>query len=158
MARRTEEKQFRVAPKGEGTEPEEVTISITALDGNSGGLLGIKLLQIFGPSLLGVITAMEVNDLSKVAAQANDFFTKLTPAEFKSIRDQLFRGGQVREMGQFSDLNDAFIAERFAGHTGSLMALIFFALKVNFANFFQDLGISKERIQKLTSKVETKTK
>lgn len=156
MARKTESKAFKVAPLGEGTEPEEVTISITALDGNSGGMLGVKLLQLFGPSLVGVVAAMESNDVSKVTTQAAEFFSKLTPAEFKSVRDQLFKGGQVQEMGQFKDLNEAFISDRFAGHTGSLFALMFFALKVNFANFFEDLGISADRMKNLIPKVEKK--
>lgn len=155
MARKPETKTFKVTSKDESTEPATVDITIVPLDGNTGGLLGIKLLQLFGPSIVGVIAAMETDDLSKVSAQASDFFTKLTPAEFKSIRDQLFAGGQVQEMGEFSDLNAAFIADRFAGHVGSLFALVFFALKVNFRNFFDDLGIGKDRIAKLIAKVET---
>lgn len=155
MARKVESKTFKVAGKGEEVEASEVTISITPLDGNTGGLLGIKLLQLFGPSIVGVIAAMETDDLSKVSAMASDFFTKMTPAEFKSIRDQLFAGGQVQELGEFSDLNAAFIADRFAGHVGSLYALVFFALKVNFRNFFDDLGIGKARINALIAKVET---
>lgn len=152
--RKTESKEFKVAPKGEGTETETVMISITAMDGNSGGELGIKLLQMFGPALLGVIAAMEANDMSAVTAQATGLFGKLSPAEFKAIKAQLFKGGQVQELGEFTDLNDAFVGERFAGHIGSLMALVAFALKVNFANFFEDLGVSKERMNKLMSRGE----
>jgi len=154
MARKTETREFKVAPKGEGTETETVEISITAMDGNSGGELGIRLLQMFGPGLLGVIVAMESNDMNAVTTQATSFFAKLSPAEFKAIKAQLFKGGQVHELGEFVDLNDQFIAERFAGHIGSLMALVAFALKVNFANFFEDLGVSKERMNKLMSRGE----
>jgi hypothetical protein len=152
--RKQESKEFKVAPKGEGTETETVTIMITAMDGNSGGELGIKLLQMFGPPLLGVIVAMESNDMTTLAVQAAGLFGKLSPAEFKAIRTQLFKGAQVQELGEFHDLDDSFIGERFSGHVGSLYALVAFALKVNFANFFEDLGVSKARMDALMSRGE----
>jgi hypothetical protein len=158
MARKQESREFKVAPKGEGTEAETVTIMITALDGNSGGELGIKLLQMFGPAIVGVIAAMESNDMAKVTEQAGQLFGKLTPGEFKGIRNQLLRGAQAQEMGEFSNVDDSFISERFSGHVGSLMALVAFALKVNYANFFDDLGVSKETIAKLTAKGQKATK
>lgn len=154
MARKQAQREFKVSPKSDGNEAESVTILITALDGVTGGELGIRLLQLFGPSIVGVITAMESNDMAKVVEQATGFFSKLSPAEFKTIRSQLFRGAQVQEMGEFFDLNETFVADRFAGHVGSLMALVGFALKVNFSNFFEDLGVSKETIAKLGSKAE----
>lgn len=150
--RKQESREFRVASKGDSTESETITIMVTALDGNTGGELGIRLLQMFGPGIVGVIAAMEANDMAKVTEQAGSFFGKLTPQEFKSIRGQLLRGAQAQDMGEFSDVNDAFIGERFAGHIGSLYALVAFALKVNFSNFFEDLGISKETIAKIQAK------
>jgi hypothetical protein len=152
MARKQESREFKVSPKGEGTEAETVTILVTALDGNSGGELGIRLLQMLGPSIIGVIAAMELNDMTALTTQAASFFSKIGPTEFKVIRQQLLKGAQVQELGEFADLNDAWIGDRFAGHAGSLMALMAFALKVNYANFFDDLGVSKETIAKLTAR------
>lgn len=158
MARKQESREFKVSPSGEGTDDETVGIMITALDGNTAGEIGIRLLQIFGPSIVGVVASMESNDLQKVAEQATQFFAKLTPAEFKSLTKALFRGAQVQELGEFKNLDDSFINERFAGHVGSLMALTVFALKVNFSNFFADLGLSKERLAQLMPKAQERAK
>lgn len=158
MARKQESREFKVASKGEGTDAETVVIMVTALDGNSGGELGIRLLQMFGPGIVGVIAAMESNDMAKVTEQAGQIFGKLTPGEFKGIRNQLLRGAQAQDVGEFHNVDDSFISERFAGHIGSLYALVAFALKVNFANFFEDLGVSKETIAKLQAKGQKATK
>lgn len=153
--RKSESKSFKVAAKNaEQNDPDEVEIRVTALDGNSGGELAIRLLQLFGPSLLGVITAMETDDMAKVVESGQALFTKLTPAEFTAIRRQLLTGAQAMELGEFADVNDQFVKERFAGHVGSLIAVLALALKVNYANFFEDLGVSKERMAKLTAKVQ----
>lgn len=153
--RQQETKSFKVSGS-EGTE--EIDIMVTALDGNTAGELGIRLLQMFGAGIVGVITAMESNDSSKVAEQASTLFTKLTPAEFQALRKQLLKGAQAQHLGEFLDVDDNFVRERFAGHVGSLFSLLAFALKVNFANFFEDLGISKATIAKMTSKVEAAKK
>jgi len=158
MARKQESRDFQVASAGEGTETETVSITITALDGNTAGELGIRLLQIFGPSMVAVVAAMEANAMERVTEQAGAFFAKLTPVEFKSMLKTLLRGAQAQELGEFKNIDDTFIAERFAGHAGSLYALAFFALKVNFRNFFDDLGISKDRLQKLMPKAQAKVK
>lgn len=153
--RQQETKSFKVA----GAEgPEDIDILVTALDGNTAGEMGVRLLQMFGPGIVGVITAMESNDTAKVTAEAGALFAKLSPVEFASLRKQLLKGSQAQHLGEFIDVDDTFIRDRFAGHVGSLFALVVFALKVNFANFFEDLGISKATMSKLTSKVEAAKK
>jgi hypothetical protein len=131
---------------------------VTALDGNTAGELGIKLVQLFGPSIVGVVAAMDSNDLSKVAEQATVFFAKLTPAEFTSIKRQLLKGAQAKTPdGEFIEVNDQFTGEAFSGEVGSLMALVAFALKLNFANFFEGLGIKSDTIAKLKAKATKAT-
>lgn len=141
MARRTESREFSVSARGEGSESEVVSISVTALDGHSGGLLGIRLLQLLGPSVAGLVTAMQSSDPSKAVSMAGTLFEKVTPSEFKAIQKQLLAHSTVTELGETQELSDAWIAERFSGHVGSLFALVGFALKVNYENFFEDLGI-----------------
>lgn len=136
------------------TSDGECEIMITALDGNAGGELGVRLLQLFGPSMAGVVAAMDGNEISKVAEQASIFFAKLTPAEFTGIKRQLLKGAQAKTAEGFTEVNDAFIGEAFAGEIGSLAALIAFALKLNFATFFEGLGIKSETIAKLTAKAK----
>ncbi len=133
--------------------PGEVTL--TAMDGNTGGLLGVKLAQLFGPGIVALFAAMETNDMTKVSEGANMLLSKLSPEEFEKIKGQLLAGAQAALNGEFHNLDKAFIGEEFSGNLGSLLKLIIAALKLNFRNFFEGLGIKKESIAKLMSPKKT---
>lgn len=156
--RKQVKQNFRVASAGDSDAPEFVEIQLTALDGVAGSELGIRLVQLFGPGITGLVAAMDSNDMSKVTEAASTLFAKLSPSEFTSVRKQLLRNAQAQDLGEFHDVDDRFISERFAGHPGSLVAVVGQALKLNFSSFFEDLGISKEKIAKLTSRVEAGAK
>jgi hypothetical protein len=140
MARKSETMEFETS---EG--PCEITV--TQLDGNRGGALGVRLVHLVGPSIVSLVGAMEGNETSKAVDAAQALIAKLTPDEFDRIKTEVLRGAQAKYNGEFTDVDTKFIGEAFAGHPGSLYKLIGFALKVNFQNFFSDLGMSAERIQ-----------
>ena len=140
MARRSESMEFE-------TSEGACEITVTQLDGNRGGTLGIRLAQLVGPSIVNLVGAMEGNDMKKVVEAAQTLIGKVTPEEFERIKGEVLRGAQAKFNGEFVDVNANFIGEAFAGHPGSLYKLIGFALKVNFQSFFSDLGMNAERIQ-----------
>lgn len=140
MARKTETIELELADG-----PAE--ISVTQLDGNTGGALGVRLVQLVGPSLVGIVGAMEGNDMSKIAEAAQGLLMKVTPEEFERVKSAVLKGAQAKYCDEFHDLDSKFIGEAFAGHPGALYKLVGFALKVNFRNFLSDLGVSAERIQ-----------
>lgn len=140
MARKSETMEFETS---EG--PCEITV--TQLDGNRGGNLGIRLAQLVGPPIVNLVGAMEGNDTRKVVDAAQTLIGKITPEEFERVKAEVLRGAQAKFNGEFTDVDSKFIGEAFAGHPGSLYKLVGFALKVNFQNFFEDLGVSAERIQ-----------
>lgn len=140
MARKTETMEFELADG-----PGEITV--TQLDGNAGGALGVRLVQLVGPSIVGLVGAMEGSDMAKVAEAAQVLLSKVTPDEFEKIKTTVLRGAQAKYNGEFHDVDARFIGDAFSGHPGSLYKLVGFALQVNFRNFLKDLGVSAERIQ-----------
>lgn len=152
MARRQATKKFRIASDDDTERTCEITI--TALGGNEGGMLGTKLAQMIGPSLVGMAAAM--NDPNKVVEIAGALMAKVTADEFDRIKSQLLKGAQAQLDNEFHDVDKGFIDEHFAGEIGSLYALVGFALQVNFKNFLQGLGIKSELIAKLKAKATEK--
>lgn len=140
MARKTETIELE-------TSEGACEISVTQLDGNRGGQLGIKLAQLLGPPIVSLVGAMEGSDMAKAMEAAQLLLSKVTPEEFERIKTEVLRGAQARYGGEFRDVDSKFIGEAFAGHPGSLYKLVGFALKVNFQSFFVDLGLNAERIQ-----------
>lgn len=140
-----------MARKSEAIEVETsegpCEITVTQLDGNKGSQLGVRLVQLVGPSIVGLVGAMEGNDVSKMVDTAQTLLTKVTPEEFEKIKTEVLRGAQAKLNGEFHDVDARFIGDAFAGHPGSLYKLVGFALKVNFQNFLTDLGINAERFQ-----------
>jgi hypothetical protein len=123
--------------------PCEITIQV--LDGNAGGLLGIRLAQMLGPGLAAAAVIDGVNK-ANIGAAIELLMAKITPEEFTRLRDQLLRGAQAKYRGEFCDVDGKFIGEAFRGHVGSLYKLVGFALKSNFSNFFSDLGIDATKL------------
>lgn len=140
MARRSESMEFE-------TSDGPCEITVTQLDGNRGGTLGVRMAQLVGPPIVNLVGAMEGNDISKVVDAAQTLISKVTPEEFERIKSEVLRGAQAKYNGEFTDVDSKFIGEAFAGHPGSLYKLVGFALKVNFQNFFSDLGMNAERLQ-----------
>ena len=132
---------------------DPIEIMVTALDGNAGGKLGARLIQIFGPGIVGLVTAMEGSDQPRVMGAAGELFSKLSEDEFERLKTMLLKGAQATANGEARDVTPAFIGEAFAGHPGSLYKLLFFALKLNFSSFFHDLGLSAETMSRLQAKV-----
>ncbi len=146
MARRSESKEFLTC---EGP----VMITVTALGGNEAGLLSAKLLNLIGPTMVGMASA---DDSKMVVDLASQLTAKITAAEFESIKTQLLKGAQAQVGDQFEDVDRGFIDRYFAGEPGALFALIAFALKVNFKTFLPGLGIPLELIAKLTAKAKAR--
>jgi len=131
--------------------PCEVTV--TQLDGNKGGQLGIKLVQLAGPSVVELVSGLE-GDLAKAANAVSSLIAKLTPAMFEELKKELLHGAQAKYKDEFHTVDAAFVGDAFRGHFGSLCKLIGFALAANYRNFLNDLGISAERLQNLTAKAK----
>lgn len=139
--------------KSVATSEGDMTFMLTAMDGITSTEMSLKLTQLFGPHIVGVVTAMDSNKDDDASKHVGEFFTKLNRAEFTEMRKSLLKGAQAYRGDEFVTVDDAFLSEAFSGHPGSLMSLLFAALKLNFANFFDDLGL-KGVIAKLGSKAK----
>lgn len=146
MARKHEEKIVKTANG-------EMPITIIQMDGVTSSEMSIKLAQLFGPHIIAAVSAMDKENSDEASKQVGEFLMKLTPATFSEIRRALLRGAQANTGSEMLTVDEAFISEHFAGHAGSLFALVGAALKLNFRNFLDDLGI-KGMAAKLGSKVQ----
>lgn len=142
MARRSITKAYK-------TDEGEVEITIQALGGIEGGLLGIKLGEVFAPSMAAIITAFTNDDAPSILAAMAAMFTKLPPSEFKSMLTQLMSGAQAKLKGEFVDINLTVLDDTFAGSPGSIYRLAYDAIRLNFKNFGAELGFSAALATKL---------
>lgn len=147
MARKQEEKIVK-------TSNGEMPILVTQMDGVTGSEMSIELAQLFGPHIVAAVMAMNDDRKEEAAKQVGEFLQKLSPAKFSAIRRALLKGARANTGDGFVDVDEDFISGHFAGRAGSLFGLVAFALKLNFANFFEDLGLQGS-LAKLGSKVKT---
>lgn len=139
----------RQATNSYTTEDGSVEITVQAMGGMDAGLLGLRLGGILGPTLAGIVAAMESDDPVAITGAMNQMFTKLTPTEFKDLVKLIMAGAQAKLGSEFADVTLAFLNETFASCPGSLFKLIYDGLKVNFQSFFKELGLSADLEAKL---------
>lgn len=123
------------------------TIMVTQMDGHKGGLVGIRLSQLLGPSVIALVNASNAGNTASVTEAANTLFSKLSPEEFERLRKDLLHGATLKINGEVHDFDETILKNYFAGHFGSLLKLVAFALKVNFQSFLKDLGVSDESVK-----------
>lgn len=142
MARRQQTDTYK-------TDEGDIEITVQALGGIEAGLLGLKLGGILGPALATAAVSMDTRDALGLGSSINALFTKVTPAEFKSLLKEVIAGAQAKTSEEFVDVTMAWLENQFAGCPGSLYKLLLNAIKVNFTNFSQELGLSDDLMAKL---------
>lgn len=137
------------------TEDGTVEVTVQALGGITGSQLGIKLMSIFGPSMVGLIAAMEKDDPAAIMACMREMLGKLGPNDFKALLKEVLTGAQAKQGNEFVDVTVEWVDEAFGGAPGSVFKLTFDAIKVNFSNFSQELGFGRDLLTKLGNAMRT---
>lgn len=127
----------------------QVAVTLTALGGIEGAELGIRLGGMLGPAVITLFTAMDTKSAEAGAQAGKMIFEKLTPAVFKEILKQLIQGGQINIGGEFRDLTVKELDDAFSGNVVCVYRIFFDAVRLNFRNFTQGLGISSGTLAKL---------
>lgn len=147
MARKQETNKYEA-----NDGPIEVTL--TQMGGMDGSKLGIRLGGMLGPSIITLFTAMDSQSAQAGGEAGRMLFEKLTPQVFEGVLKEMLAGAQVKRPGtdgemEFEDATLSVLNEVFAGYSVSIYKLAFDAMRLNFRNFTQGLGISSATVSKL---------
>lgn len=146
--RKQETKQYAV-------EGGEVEITLMALGGMEGSKLGVMLGGLIGPSVIALFVASDAQSAAAGAEAGRMLAEKLTAPVYEVIVKQLLKGAQMKTKdGDFEDVTMTLLDDTFSGNVASIYKLVFDALRLNFRNFSQGLGISSTTLAKLTAIAE----
>lgn len=149
MARKQIEKKY---PVDEGADVE---ITLMALGGIEGSELGIRLGGMLGPAVITLFTETNGKNAEAAALAGRMIFEKLTGPVFKEILKQLIQGGQIKVGDEFHDLTLAKLDDAFSGNVACVYRLFFDAVRLNFRNFSQGLGIPSGALAQLEVAAKT---
>ena len=128
------------------TQEKEINGSIytvTQLPARRALRLKSKLIKVFGPIFAQFFIKVRAEEDSEQAQKDSIiksiemFSHNLDSTEFEALVMEILQG--VRKSGM--ELTSAIVDMEFAGDMSSLYKLIWFVVEVNFANFFELLGI-----------------
>jgi len=123
------------------TSEGECEVSLLAMGGVKAAKMGVKIVNVFGGGIAGLVSSFQSGNVDKAMESANALAAKLSPDEFMAMQKDLFEGAQARIDGEAHDMDAKFMDNYFSGHSGSIFKLMYEALKLNFSSFFQDLGL-----------------
>lgn len=133
MAIKTKEQEFE-------TSLGNVTIQVSQLGAIKAGLLLMRLKSKFGPPVIAVALGEQNKDPNAIGQAARDLLTSLDGDELVAITKELLTGGSaiVRHNGEVTEVWPNFDS-LFTGHLESWFKLLWFALELNYGNFFAAL-------------------
>ncbi len=140
--------------KSETREVGGFTYHATQLPAMRAEKLWARLVRVFGPALAEVfagVESLEQMNLVGVAPALRDLFTRLTEEERTHILREVLGSVEVEEGGRRGPLWPVVDAH-FTGRLKDLYAVAWFALEVNFSDFFDGLG---EKLGALLARVSS---
>jgi len=110
-------------------------VTLQQVGGRSGAALFVRLAAIIGPNA----ASLQKLDMAILGV--------LKQEDFDYVRSELLRGALVKVSGEALTLDENAIDDLFAGHVGSLLKLLFEALKLNFSSLFVDAGLHLSKVK-----------
>ena len=120
--------------------------TVTQLPARRAIKLKAKLIKMFGPVLAQLFLVVkkvdkeEYEQKSNIVSAVEILASNLDPVDFETLIVELFAG--VRKNGK--ELLPNVIDTEFAGDLATLYLVALFVLEVNFASFFELLGIGRQ--------------
>jgi hypothetical protein len=113
----------------------QTRFTLRQMDGITAGKLGTTLGKAYGPAFAQALSKARSDAGLSIAA----LFSALHEDHFDLIVAKTLRGLIAVTNGEVDTNAESKIAEIFTGHVGSLYELMFFALKLNFADVIEKI-------------------
>lgn len=116
----------------------KVRVEVTQLPGRRSVLLLARLGRILGPGLAGV--AGKAAGPEAMAPLIGAVLERLTDSEFDALSKELLEGARIMTEGGWAPVLPALNGREFVGEPAAILAILAFALGVNYSSFSHGLG------------------